>query len=81
MGRSCTTRGGLRFFMKLKGMQNNLNIYNRSKNGTNLWDDLILYSITLFKFKNIIVRLTIRTVLYSLLIVNSLPVTKDQMKK
>lgn len=27
-----------------------------------------------------IVRLTIRTVLYSLLIVNSLPVTKDQME-
>ena len=42
MGRSCTTRGGLHFFMKLKNFYvNNLNIYNRSKNGTNLWDDLI----------------------------------------
>ena len=40
MGGSRTTREGLHFFMKLKRYVNNLNVYNRSRNGTNLWDDL-----------------------------------------
>ena len=30
------------FFHETERYVNNLNIYNRSKNGTNLWDDLIL---------------------------------------
>ena len=29
------------FFHETERYVNNLNIYNRSKNGTNLWDDLI----------------------------------------
>ena len=41
MGRSCTTRGGITFFHDTERYVNNLNIYNRSKNGTNLWDDQI----------------------------------------
>ena len=41
MGRSCTTRAGLHFLNETERYVNNLNIYNRSKNGTNLWDDLI----------------------------------------
>ena len=32
---------GITFFHETEGYVNNLNIYNRSKNGTNLWDDLI----------------------------------------
>ena len=33
---------GITFFHETERYVNNLNIYNRSKNGTNLWDDLIL---------------------------------------
>ena len=32
---------GITFFHETERYVNNLNIYNRSKNGTNLWDDLI----------------------------------------
>ena len=33
---------GITFFHETERYVNNLNIYNRSKNGTNLWDDLIV---------------------------------------
>ena len=33
------------FFHETERYVNNLNIYNRSKNGTNLWDDLIIVNI------------------------------------
>ena len=32
---------GITFFHETETFINDLNIYNRSKNGTNLWDDLI----------------------------------------
>ena len=32
---------GITFFHETERYVNNLNIYNRSKNGTNLWDDQI----------------------------------------
>ena len=32
---------GITFFHETERYVNNLNIYNRSKNGTNLWNDLI----------------------------------------
>ena len=32
---------GITFFHETERYVNDLNIYNRSKNGTNLWDDLI----------------------------------------
>ena len=32
---------GITFFHETERYVNNLNIYNRSKKGTNLWDDLI----------------------------------------
>ena len=32
---------GITFFHETERYVNNLNIYNRSKNGMNLWDDLI----------------------------------------
>ena len=32
---------GITFFHETERYVNHLNIYNRSKNGTNLWDDLI----------------------------------------
>ena len=36
-------RGIISFFHETERYVNNLNIYNRSKNGTNSWDDLIKY--------------------------------------
>ena len=39
---------GITFFHETERYVNNLSIYNRSKNGMNLWDDLILILISLF---------------------------------
>ena len=40
-GKTLYNEGGITFFHETERYVNNLNIYNRSKNGTNLWDDLI----------------------------------------
>ena len=40
-GKKLYNEGGITFFHETERYVNNLNIYNRSKNGTNLWDDLI----------------------------------------
>ena len=42
-GKKLYNERGLTFFHETERYVNNLNIYNRSKNGTNLWDDLIHY--------------------------------------
>ena len=56
-GKKLYNERGITFFHETESYVNNLNIYNRSKNGTNLWDDLILscdfiitynYLVTLF---------------------------------
>ena len=47
-GKKLYNERGLIFFHETERYVNNLNIYNRSKNRTNLWNDLILcnsYSI------------------------------------
>ena len=36
---------GIIFFHETERYVNNLNIYNRSKNGMNLWDDLMYYHV------------------------------------
>ena len=41
-GKKLYNERGITFFHETERYLNNLNIYNRSKNGTNLWDDLIL---------------------------------------
>ena len=40
-GKKLYNERGITFFHETERCVNNLNIYNRSKNGTNLWDDLI----------------------------------------
>ena len=49
-GKKLYNERGITFFHETERYVNNLNTYNRSKNGTNLWDDLvkiILYSLFL----------------------------------
>ena len=46
---------GITFFHETERYVNNLNIYNRSKNGTNLWDDLIDTRMKVNTIKQIIV--------------------------
>ena len=41
-GKKLYNERGITFFHETERYINNLNIYNRSKNGTNLWDDLII---------------------------------------
>ena len=41
-GKKLYNERGITFFHETERYVNNLNIYNRSKNGTNLWDDLIV---------------------------------------
>ena len=40
-GKKLYNERGITFFHETERYVNNLNIYNRSKDGTNLWDDLI----------------------------------------
>ena len=40
-GKKLYNKRGITFFHETEKYVNNLNIYNRLKNGTNLWDDLI----------------------------------------
>ena len=40
-GKNLYNERGITFFHETERCVNNLNIYNRSKNGTNLWDDVI----------------------------------------
>ena len=40
-GKKLYNERGITFFHETESYVNNLNIYNRSKNGTNLWDDLL----------------------------------------
>ena len=42
-GKKLYNERGITFFHETERYVNNLNIYNRSKNGTNLWYDLIFY--------------------------------------
>ena len=44
-GKKLYNERGITFFHETERYVNNLNIYNRSKNGTNLWDDLLLIKI------------------------------------
>ena len=44
-GKKLYNERGITFFHETERYVNNLSIYNRSKNGTNLWDDLIQYTI------------------------------------
>ena len=42
-GKKLYNERGITFFHETERYVNNLNIYNHSKNGMNLWDDLILF--------------------------------------
>ena len=42
-GKKLYNERGITFFHETERYVNDLNIYNRSKNGTNLWDDLIYF--------------------------------------
>ena len=42
-GKKLYNERGITFFHETERYVNNLNIYNRSKSDTNLWDDLIYY--------------------------------------
>ena len=44
-GKKLYNERGIAFSHETERYVNNLNIYNRSKNGTNLWDDLIIFGI------------------------------------
>ena len=44
-GKKLYNERGITFFHETERYVNNLNIYNRSKNGTNLWDDLIITNL------------------------------------
>ena len=53
-GKKLYNERGITFFHETERYVNNLNIYNRSKNGTNLWDDMIIfrqYIRGIFKFQ------------------------------
>ena len=61
-GKKLYNERGITFFHETERYVNDLNIYNRSKNGTNLWDDLIL-QITVKYIKKIeqsIIRLLLQ---------------------
>ena len=51
-GKKLYNERGITFFHETERYVNNLNIYNRSKNGTNLWDDLTLITLVPRKFAN-----------------------------
>ena len=44
-GKKLYNERGITFFHEIERYVNNLNIYNRSKNGTTLWDDLIFNTL------------------------------------
>ena len=44
-GKKLYNERGITFFHEIERYVNNLNIYNRSKNGTTLWDDLIFMTL------------------------------------
>ena len=44
-GKKLYNERGITFFHEIERYVNNLNNLTRSKNGTNLWDDLIYYDI------------------------------------
>ena len=50
-GKKLYNERGITIFHETERYVNNLNIYNRSKNGTNLWDDLIYITIVLHSNK------------------------------
>ena len=52
-GKKLYNERGITFFHETERYVNDLNIYNRSKNGTNLWDDLI-FAICNYKLPTII---------------------------
>ena len=59
-GKKLYNEWGITFFHETERYVNNLNIYNRSKNGTNLWDDLIyIYTCNLIIVYNIVYNLII----------------------
>ena len=47
-GKKLYNERGITFFHETERYVNNLNIYNRSKNGTNLWNDLIYQNLISF---------------------------------
>ena len=48
-GKKLYNERGITFFRETEKYVKNLNVYSRSKNGTNLWDDLIFYGIRLLR--------------------------------
>ena len=49
-GKKLYNERGITFFHETETYVNDLHIYNRSKNGTNLWDDLTRSNIFFFFF-------------------------------
>ena len=44
---------GITFFHETERYVNDLNIYNRSKNGTNLWDDLTVQWLRIYSLRRL----------------------------
>ena len=57
---------GITFFHETERYVNNLNIYNRSKNGMNLWDDLISLNRHIEKLETLAYQLRLLTHNYAL---------------
>ena len=51
-GKKLYNERGITFFHETETYVNDLNIYNRSKNGTSLWDDLIFPYIYFYLLPN-----------------------------
>ena len=69
-GKKLYNERGITFFHETRRYVNNLNIYNRSKNGTNLWDELIKFSNRgkIVIYLNISVLFIILSLMYDIIV-------------
>ena len=52
-GKKLYNERGITFFHETERYVNDLNIYNRSKNGTNLWDDLTVQWLCIYSLRRL----------------------------
>ena len=52
-GKKLYNERGITFFHETERYVNDLNIYNRSKNGTNLWDDLTVQWLRIYSLRRL----------------------------
>ena len=61
-GKKLYNERGITFFHETETYVNDLHIYNRSKNGTNLWDDLTRNNIFFFFLEVVYNRFSLRII-------------------